>query len=167
MIRRAGRHDESLHERGMNTPAQRFQKDSRGGIEPQVMQTEELLRYPTRGVQLVVHAEFEGTTETQDVSQNASPQPNDHDRARWPRSAGKKSSSVHATLAALGTSRMTAPNNKFGRAPTASPYATLAAASHRQPCSLSCSASQMPLPSASIVSIYPQLIGTSRDIGLR
>ena len=108
--------------------------------------------------QLVAPAEFERIVESQGVVEHQ-PQPDERDRAdRRQQQSQTRRRSRHAW--ATGTSRMTAPNNNDGRAPTANPYATLAAASHRHLRSGSCNAHQI-APSASIVSIYPQLIGTS------
>ncbi len=59
-----------------------------------------------------------------------------------------------------GTRRITAPNSKDDRAPTASPYARLAADSQHHLRSGSCAAYHI-AHSVSIISMYPQLIATS------
>ena len=64
----------------------------------------------------------------------------------------------HACMS--GTTRIDAPSNKNGLAPTARPSAKLAAASHPTRRAWSCIASQT-APSASMVRAYPQLMAAS------
>ena len=118
MTRRNGRHDDSLHERGVSRPAHRLQK-IHPEIEPEILQAEKLPRHLPLGVQLVVCAEFEWIAEAPGIVKHQ-PQSDEHDRddrrEEWS-PIWRPSRRAWAT----GTNRMIAPNNNEGRAPTASP----------------------------------------------